>query len=182
MTPNKRRWITAGFFFLSGLLTATWSSRIPDVQHQLQLNNAAWGTVLMAIPVGMLTALAFSGWLVTRFGSRKAVAVSCIAVALILCIAAFASFRIYLMLALFFMGFFRTLTNIGANATAIEVQQVFRKPIMSSFHGIWSLACLLAAGIGTLMIVCLVSVKIHFFIIAAVGIVLALLLNGLDQT
>jgi hypothetical protein len=48
---EKERWITAIFFGLSGILSATWSSRIPDIQQKLGLNNTAWGAVLFALPL-----------------------------------------------------------------------------------------------------------------------------------
>jgi hypothetical protein len=57
---SKQRWSVAGFFFLSGILTATWNARIPDVQQNLLLNNAQWGTVLVALPAGLVTFTACS--------------------------------------------------------------------------------------------------------------------------
>jgi hypothetical protein len=54
ISREKQRWVTGVFFFLAGILAATWSSRIPDVQHKLALNDAAWGTVLVAMPIGLV--------------------------------------------------------------------------------------------------------------------------------
>ena len=163
---SKQRKITAVFFFLSGIMTATWSSRIPDVQHRLGLNDAAWGTVLVAVPAGQVSGLLFSSWLVTRFGSKRTVAAACVIASLLLFSLGVANLRLALMIALFFTGFIRTVINISANTRAVEVQALYERPIISTFHGIWSVACFMAAGIGTMMIVLQVRPPLHFAIIA----------------
>ena len=58
---KKQRWFITVFFFISGILSASWSSRIPDIQQKLQLSNAALGTVLFALPAGLVVGLSFVG-------------------------------------------------------------------------------------------------------------------------
>jgi len=73
---RKLRWQVSGFFFISGLLTASWNSRIPDVQQKLQLTDGAWGTVLVALPAGMVTGLIVSSLLIARFGTARVTTIS----------------------------------------------------------------------------------------------------------
>lgn len=162
---KQRRYITAVFFFLAGIIGATWSSRIPDVQQKLGLNNAALGLVLFALPAGLVLGLLLSGWLVARFGTQKIMVISCIISAFLLCLLGLANLRGQLMVVLFFVGFTRTVMNIAINTNAVEVQRLYEKPIISTFHGIWSVACLIAAVIGTVMILFNVIPLIHFIII-----------------
>src|SRR4051812_48115303 len=171
---RKQRKTTAVFFFLSGIMTATWSSRIPDVQQKLGLNDASWGTVLVAVPVGQVTGLLFSSWLVTKFGSRRTVTAACIIASVLLFLLGIANMRGALMVALFFTGFIRTVINISANTRAVEVQAMYARPIISTFHGIWSVACLFAAGIGTMMILLRAGVPMHFAMIALLCLVIAI--------
>jgi MFS family permease len=168
---KKERWITLVFFFLSGIITATWSSRIPDVQQHLGLNNAAWGTVLFIVPVGLLAGLSISSWLVARYGTKRMMVLSVMGFALMLCLAGVADTRLQLMAALFGMGSLRTILNISINTQSVLVQKLYERPIVSTFHGVWSGACFLAAGIGTLMIIGDASPALHFVAIAlcAVG-------------
>jgi MFS family permease len=173
---RKERWITLIFFFLSGIITASWSSRIPDVQQGLGMNNAAWGTVLFIVPIGLITGLSFSSWLVARFGTRRIMVLSCIGTALTLCLAGLARTAAQLMVALYFMGAMRTILNISANTHSVMVQKLYDRPIVSTFHGVWSGACFLAAGIGTVMIVNNVVPTLHFLIISAGAVVATLLL------
>lgn len=59
------------FFFVQGIVFATWANRIPDIKKALHLNDAELGNVLFAIPVGQVAAMVLSAWLVSRYGSRK---------------------------------------------------------------------------------------------------------------
>src|SRR5689334_11515133 len=74
------------FFFLAGFCFSSWVSRIPDIKQHLGLNYAGLGSVLFALPVGLLTSLPFSGWCVARFGSRLMATISAILYACILCL------------------------------------------------------------------------------------------------
>lgn len=65
------RFSVAAFYFVQGLIFASWASRIPDIKYSLQMNDAVLGSVLFFIPAGQMAAMALSGWLVSRFGSKK---------------------------------------------------------------------------------------------------------------
>src|SRR5215472_9388385 len=70
--PVRRvnRIAVSAFFFLAGLCYSSWCSRIPNIQLQLHLDNAALGGVLLGLPIGLMTSLPLAGWLVAKFGSR----------------------------------------------------------------------------------------------------------------
>lgn len=71
--PEKRRIRIAVslFYFSLGLSFASWASRIPEIKTALHLSDAAFGSILFALPVGQFLMMTFSGRLVTRYGSRK---------------------------------------------------------------------------------------------------------------
>ncbi|MDP3435526.1 MAG: hypothetical protein Q8T04_21540, partial [Bacteroidota bacterium] len=71
--PEKRRMriAVALFYFSMGLCFASWASRIPDIKTALLLSDAAFGSILFALPVGQFLMMPFSGKLVTRYGSHK---------------------------------------------------------------------------------------------------------------
>lgn len=174
---QKQRWQLVAFFFYSGVFAATWSSRIPDIQRNLSLNNAQLGTVLFAVPVGLVAGLSVAGWLVASFGTRRIMFWSCLSCAAFLSLAGLASSSILLMAALFFVGLSRTVLNLAANTSALELQKRYERPILSTFHGIWSLACVVAAGVGTLLIVRNVQPSVHFALVGALVALAALLLS-----
>jgi MFS family permease len=178
---KKQRRVIALFFLFSGILSATWSSRIPDIQHTLSLSNAALGTVLFAIPVGLVTGLIFSSWAVVTFGARWMMLLSCLLIALFLTLAGVVPTALLLMVVLFFFGVARTLLNLSANTAAIEVQRLYDRPIIASFHGVWSVACFAAAGISAAMLTWSVRPLLHFSAMATVVTITALLLFHKQQ-
>jgi hypothetical protein len=61
------------------------------------------------------------------------------------------------------------------NAQAALVEQRYARPIMSSFHGLWSIGGLVGAAMGGLIATQGVSVRAHLFGVAIVAVIIALL-------
>lgn len=156
----------AALFFLLGICFASWASRIPSIQQTLGLSEAALGLVLLAIPVGLLFSIPFSGWFVAKLGSRKVVSVALIFYSLILITIGLAQTKFQLMGCLFLFGFFGNMSNIAINTQAVGVEAIYARSVMASFHGMWSLAGFTAAAIGSVMIGANVVPYRHFIIIA----------------
>ena len=72
------------FFFIAGFAGSAWASRIPDIKEKLNLSEAALGTILFALPAGQMLSLPLSGWIMSRYGSRRLLIVSAIGFALLL--------------------------------------------------------------------------------------------------
>ena len=70
---------------MAGICFASWASRIPDIQHKLNLSEAGLGTVLFAMPVGSMLTLLLAGQLVARFGSRYSMLFATVVYAVLLC-------------------------------------------------------------------------------------------------
>ena len=139
-------------FFMHGLCFASWASRIPSIQENLKLTAATLGTVLFALPVGFFLSLPFAGWFVGKVGSRKVVVLSAVLYGLSLVSIGTASNALELFFCLFSFGFFANLLNISINTQAIAVEGLYKKKLMASFHGLWSLAGFAGAAVGTWMI------------------------------
>ncbi len=179
---KKQRWIIFVFFFLSGIISATWSSRIPDIQNKLGVNNAVLGVVLFSMNAGLFVGLSVASWLVASYGSRRVMIITSIISALLLVLAAVFSSLILLIPTLFIMGISRTIFNISSNTGAIEVQTKYDRPIIAGFHGVWSMASLIAVAIGQIMIIGQVIPLFHFSIISFVVLVSIALLKGKKES
>ena len=167
ITPRNHRWAVAALFFFYGLCFASWASRIPSIQQNLGLSESALGGVLFALPVGLFISLPLSGWLIAKIGSRKVIILSGLLYALLLLGIGFSSDIIQLVVSLFFFGFCGNMLNISANTQAVGVEDLYQRPIMASFHGMWSLAGLSGAAIGTFMIASGVLPRYHYVYISA---------------
>ena len=154
----RKRVAVAAYYFVPGVVFASWASRIPDVKQMLHLSNGQLGTVLFAIPIGQLLMMAFSGVLVSKFGSKKMLVLSEVLYALVLfCIGS--STTVFHLIA---FGMMANLMNIATNTQACLVEKMYGRNIMSSFHGLWSLGGFSGGIIGAVFANTLLPIEVHF--------------------
>ena len=167
ISRKTHRVAVGSLFFLLGLCFASWASRIPSVQQKMGISEAELGGVLLAIPLGQLLSLPLAGWLVAKEGSRKVVLWGVVLYAVALVGLGWASSLYQLLPCLVLFGIGGNLTNISVNTQAVGVERLYnQKPIMASFHGLWSLAGFVAAAVGSFMIGHAVTPGVHFVFIA----------------
>lgn len=178
MYPKARiRFAILTFFFAQGLCMASWASRIPDFKEVFAANYAFyWGLILFMIPVGKFVAIPLAGYLVSKLGSRSMVQVSILGYAAsLLCVGL--AYEVYVLgFLLFCFGVFWNLCDISFNTQGIEVERLYGKTIMASFHGGWSLGACAGALIGFVMILTGISPVWHFCLVAAM--ILIIVLSG----
>lgn len=181
LTPATiHRGAVSAYFFCCGFTFASWASRIPAIKEKFQLNEAALGAVLFMLPLGALVALPLAGWAVSRFNSRVMTFLAALLYAGLLLAIGLSPSIFLLSLSLFFFGFWGDVLNIAMNTQALLVQQALNaKPVMSSFHGLWSLGAMAGALIGGWLMTAGFSTVQHFSFSA--GFVLLVILIGLNQ-
>ncbi|MDB5285079.1 MAG: transporter [Mucilaginibacter sp.] len=165
-------------FFMTGLCFASWASRIATIQQNLNLSDAALGGVLFAMPVGLMCSLPFSGWVITKIGSRKLLIGALITYSSCLVTLGLAQNTLQLIICLMLFGFASNAVNISVNTQAVAAEKLYQKPILASFHGIWSLAGFTGAGIGTFMIGKNIIPFYHFGIVFIIIIITIALVSG----
>lgn len=163
---------------MTGLCFASWASRIATIQQNLNLSDAALGGVLFAMPVGLMCSLPFSGWVITKIGSRKLLIGALIVYSSCLVTLGLAQNTLQLIICLMLFGFASNAVNISVNTQAVAAEKLYEKPILASFHGIWSLAGFTGAGIGTFMIGKNIIPFYHFGIVFIVIIITIALVSG----
>lgn len=172
---NRIRWAVSMFYFGTGLSFATWASRIPAIKADLQLSDGELGTVLFALPVGQLIMMFFSGKLVTRLGSERILPFATLLYAFSLTNIGLAQNAWQLALALIAFGICGNLTNISVNTQGVYSEGLFKRAIMSSFHGMWSLAGFTGALVGLGMLALNYTTYRHFVIVAIVVVLLVII-------
>lgn len=165
------------FFFIAGISFSSWASRIPDIKEKLALSDAGLGSVLLALPIGLMIGLPLAGWSVTRFGSKAVATLAGVLYPLALVFLGLSGNIIQLVAGLFLFGMLGNLMNISVNTQAVGVESEYGRSIMSSFHGVWSLAGFAGAGVGYLMVLAKVSPYIHFSIVCAAMLVLVIAIH-----
>jgi MFS family permease len=162
------------FFFIAGLVFASWACRIPDVKMQLGLSDAGLGSVLFALPVGLMSSLPLSGWLVSRLGSKRVMLMAALMYAAALVLLGLAVNVWQLVGGLFLFGLFSNMCNIAVNTQAVGVEALYGRSIMASFHGLWSLAGFTGAAIGALVMSVGMSTPVHFGLVFIAALILVL--------
>lgn len=165
---TRIRWAVSLFYFGMGLCFATWASRIPNIKSDLHLSDGHLGTILFALPVGQLTMMFFSGKLVTRFGSHRILPFSTLMYAFSMTNIGLAQNAWQLGLGLYAFGIFGNLSNISLNTQGVYSEGLYKRTIMSSFHGVWSLAGFTGALVGLGMLSLNLDTYTHFLIVAAI--------------
>jgi len=167
-SPNRIRLAVSLFYFGQGIAFASWASRIPDIKHSLNLSDGELGSILLALPLGQLVTMPVSGNLVTKYGSKAILTLTAPLYVLALSNLGLATAPWHLAAFLFLFGVIGNMCNIAVNTQGSEAEKLFGRPIMTSFHGAWSIAGFTGALIGLLMVNLHVAPYHHFWIIVAI--------------
>jgi MFS family permease len=164
-------------FVVHGLLFASWTAHIPDVKAHLGLTDGTLGFALLGAPVGSVTAMIASSWLLPRVGSRRIVQVAlagyCAAGPLVGLTGSLPA----LFAALFAWGAFQGTLDVAMNTQAIAVERTRRRVLMSGLHGSWSIGSLAGAGIGALAVAAGISLSVQLLILGTAALLAAGLLT-----
>lgn len=156
-------------FFINGFVHANLASRFPKVQELFSIDNGILGFVLLSSSVGALIAMPFTGWLIIKNGSRRitifSVFVYCLFIPLVPLLPGIAG----LILIFFIMGLTAGMLDVSMNSQAVMVEQQLNKPIMTSFHALFSVGMVAGAGCGALFIKLDTTLFTHLAIITGLG-------------
>lgn len=168
----KARIATATIFLLNGIVSGNWISRIPSIKEQLVASPAQLGLALFGMPVGLLIGALSAAWLVSKLGDRNVVCISAILYCFFLPFLGLVPSTLFLFLLFILMGMSAGILDVSMNIQAAAVEKKYDKPIMSSFHGVFSAGGLIGALIGGYAATRGIGVTEHLFFI---GILLAVL-------
>lgn len=171
------RWSARVLFFCSGFLFAAWGVHVPTVKAVYGVGEGALGLAMLAAGVGALVGLSQAGALVGRHGAR-AMAVACglastVAIALLVVLPGYPA----LLAVLAAFGVASGVFDVAINAEASELERREGRPLMSGFHGMFSLGGMAGAGLGSLLLSAGMTPLMHLVLVAA-GSALAIGLAG----
>ncbi|MBA3449606.1 MAG: MFS transporter [Chloroflexia bacterium] len=136
---RQARWATAAFFLTLGLALGSWVARIPAVQNRLELDDAQLGISLLSVSVGAMLAMPSTGWLIRKWGNRRVMQAAATVLCLSLPLLPLAPVMPLFMLSLLVFGIGFGLLDVSMNVQAVAVEERHGLPIMSSFHGVFSI-------------------------------------------
>lgn len=169
----KHRTAALVYFFLSGFGYSTWASRIPTIQQQLHINEAQLGTALLAAPIGVVVTVPFTSNLLNKYSSKSIMIFGAIFYNIVLAMLSLTTQLWQLWVVLFCFGSSRNLLNLSMNAQGVEVQRLYDRSIITSFHAVWSMAGFAGAAVGYLFVLSGLPVQVHFISISILLIILS---------
>lgn len=172
--PWRARIAVGTIFFANGAAMASWVPHVPAVQMGLGLRPSVLGLALLAMACGALIGIPLSGWCSARAGSRIVVHATVAAFFLALPLPLVAASLPALVATLFALGAANGALDVSMNTQAVAVERHWSGPILSAFHGLWSLGGFVGAGIASLALHAGIAPGTHLVVAAVVLAVLAL--------
>ncbi|NOT74347.1 MAG: MFS transporter [Cyclobacteriaceae bacterium] len=164
-------------FFLNGFVHANYFSRLPRIQDQFHINDGIVGIVLLSSSIGSLIAMPFTGWAIIRNGSRRitlfAAFFYCILIPFIPWLPT--TTLIPLMITFFLLGISSGMLDVAMNSQAVMVEKQYGKPIMTSFHALFSIGMMMGALGGSLFSKISTGLFIHFITVSAISVIVVLI-------
>lgn len=167
---------TSGIFWLNGLLLGVWVVHIPVLQQRTSISTVEVGWLLLVLGICAWVGMQLSGFLCDRIGSHTVISVGLVTMGVAVLGLPLPDNRTELAAVIVVLGFSNGLVDVAQNAQGVLIQQLYRRPVMSSLHAFWSLGGLAASlGSGALL-----AASVPFFVtvglagtFAAVGMVLS---------
>lgn len=156
-------------FALNGALLGIWASRIPAIAATHALTPNLLGLLLLCLAAGAIISFPIAGRMVDRFGAAQVTRAIAVAYCAALIALGAAPSVAALALCLFLFGMAHGSMDVSMNVWAAEVETAAGRPIMASFHAMFSLGAGLAAAMGYFAIRAGLGVPAHFAL-ASVGI------------
>ena len=135
-------------FFANGLMIGSWAPKLPALMARLGIGEALAGLVVLCLGLGSLLVMPVFGAMVARRGSAAAGGLAGWLAAPTLILITLAPNLALVALAVGLFGGTLGGMDVAMNANAVAVERAWRRAIMSSCHGFWSLGGVLGAGIG----------------------------------
>ena len=149
MSFRKARLAISFIFLTNGMGFASIAPHLPWLQDKFQLTEAEMGLLLLCHAIGAVTMMLVAGRVIHSFGSRLPVIVGgCLLILLLPMVFWLDQIQI-IILVLIIAGAGIGTMDVAMNAQAVMVENGLGKPIMSSFHGLWSLGAMSGGATAT---------------------------------
>lgn len=143
---GREQMATRALFFVAGFASAAWAALVPFAKLNTGVNDGVLGLLLLCLGGGALVAMPLTGVLTTRFGCRKVMTVSVVLLSVTLPLLAEINHTGLLALTLIVFGMGIGITDCAMNIQAIIVEKAAPRPMMSGFHGFYSIGGIAGAG------------------------------------
>jgi len=162
MSAIQARRAVGVVFFMLGTFLGAWASRIPDIKAVLGVNEAGFGLVLLVMACGAFVSFPFTGYWVDKYGASRVTKLIAPAM-LVMFVLLSAGINVPVMVPIAFLtGFCIGSLDVAMNGWGADVEKALSRPVMSSYHGLYSLGAAVGAAAGAGALWLDLSVPVHF--------------------
>ncbi|WP_369311174.1 MFS transporter [Providencia rettgeri] len=172
---KKERISTRIIFFIAGFVTAAWAAIVPYVKVNTGANDATLGMLLLCFGGGALIAMPVTGALAAQYGCRRLMVTATISFCLLFPVLSSLSSISFLVAGLLLFGIFIALTDCAMNVQAVIVEKSSDKPVMSGFHGFYSVGGIVGAGTMSLILLLGASATLASIFISVIALILLII-------
>jgi predicted MFS family arabinose efflux permease len=144
MSPRLATFLVFG---VNGAMIGTWVAHIPWLQDHLGVSKATLGLCLLCMAAGALVSMPITGHFLDRLPSASLARWTTLVFCLMLPLPLLATSPFTLAAILFVFGASNGAMDVSMNAHGVGIQEQLDRPVMSSFHGGWSVGGFTAAGV-----------------------------------
>jgi MFS family permease len=155
-------------FAAQAIVGAMMNARIPDIQVHAELGEGALGYVLVGQPIGAFAVFALTTRLIERFGTRRIILVSYVAMALCVALLPVWTNPALLFTVLLLYGALGSLSNITINVEADRVEAATGARLMNRCHGAWSVSYFVSSAIAGLIRGAGIDPAVHLWVMAPI--------------
>ncbi|RZJ84176.1 MAG: MFS transporter, partial [Massilia sp.] len=153
-------------FALFGLIMGSWAGRIPALAERVQVSHSALSMVLLCGGLGAVLSYPISSFLMGRFGARKSLLISGLALLGVLVSIGMAPTVPRLMLSVLMLGITASTFDVAINSAATRREKLTGKAELSMLHGLACAGGLVGATLGSLMASLKIAPGTHFLMLA----------------
>jgi hypothetical protein len=148
VNPRASRISVSFVFLIHGIGMANWLARIPSMQAKLGLSVGILGLALLGMAAGCFLSMPLVSKLIRRYGSARATRWTSLAFCAALTLPTLAASAASLGALLFIFGLTAGAMDVAMNTQAVDVETAYRRPVMVSFHALFSLGGMIGSGMG----------------------------------
>lgn len=157
----------AFLFSSSSLVFGTWVAAIPGIKDRLEFTNKSLGFSLLLSPLGALTGVALSTKLFSKISVGKWMVAGYIALCTVMVLQINSVNRIMFWICLYLFGMTGFLNGVSANTTVSFLERRYKRRMMSTCHGMYSLGGGISAGLATVFFALGLSPRWQILFVAA---------------
>ena len=158
----------AAQFFVNGFIFASFVPRLPEIRDRIGVDLATMGLLLTASGVAGFVASAVVGRLVARFGTRRLLAITGVALAAVLPVMGYATTPAIFVLGAAGLAALDVTVDVSMNIQGSRLSEKRHAPVMNRLHALWSVGTVFGGLLASRVSAAGIALSTHLVVVGVV--------------